>query len=1793
MISFLQVKGTIRYILLFLLLLFVGLTNVFAHLSQVQYGLSDDFNDGVFNTNYWTATGSNVYEEDGLLKLQQNVTDDNVGLESVPLAVPSNNKIIIDRKFYLHEALHSWNGCDRYFYGNMMVKINASNENYVGIYYYDDDWENRHGTYLRFSLNGEITETRICDATFDTWLTESVVIDISSELLTYYLNGTLISTFNIPNLSSQQIDNYTIRFNPYGWWTGHQQYMDYVNINSGAIFNGTQVVVGDNGTANNQYLPSFSYYKYSFSQQIYTSEEIGMSGTITSIAFKNTGAEKTRTYNVYMALTDKETFDSNTDWVAMNDDNLVFQGELTFSVNDWTTIDLDTPFAYDGVSKLIISVADVTGSYTGSPHMACLVFDAPGQAIRVYRDNSAYNVANPGVNGTIMNVKNQITLGMVSNGAPICEKPSNLIVSDITGYGASFAWTSEAGNYRFEYKKTSEETWTVVSLTSNTCSLSSLEQDTEYNVRVKAVCGPGWESGYKTTKFTTKEVCPDSKVCIGEGKATSNYFPAYTNNRYSLTQQIYSAEEIGNIGAIYSIDFHSSSAVTRFLDIYMVGTEKNSFDSVSDWIAVTATDKVFSGSVSFSANDWTTIELDNPFIYDGLSNVALIVDNNTDSQGSSSSFYVFEATSQAIRVCGNSVNYDPVLPYGNNGTISNQKNRIRLVFGEPPACIKPLNIAINYTGGLTAEVTWYGEANSYNLDVNGTIISNVTSPYTLTGLQLATDYEVKVQANCGINCLSEWTKSTVFTTDCCMPEEKCELTFELTDSYGDGWNRAYIEILDVLTGRSLGTVTNQNLSKAKETEIYTFAVCDGRDIQFVWHSGSYDDECSFVVKDVNEEVIIAGNSSILPYTYTVNCTPTTCRRPTNLVASRIGPHSVVLNWTVNGEATEWMVAYTTDGETFTEVNVPTNPYTLTGLATETVYSVKVRPICADFDNKWSEMISFTTLEPCPLPSSFSVTPYVFSAEVTWEGFGESYNLEWSEYAPSSNAMWLQYDNGNLKTSVGYGTATYTQWGVMYPAANLQGNSYLHKVSFFESSYYTVGDFITIKIYEGGDTIPETLIGTEDVICNASGTMREVMLSEPVSIDPLQNLWITLSSTTLTYPMSMCAVDEANGRWTYNSSNGSWCDIGTLLSSVATYSFMIRGFIDSAPVSNNWTLVSNAASPYTIHGLQPETDYVVRVKSVCGYEGESGWVIAPFTTNVQPTLYNITVAANPASGGTVSGAGTYSQGETCTLTATPSLGYTFTNWTEEGTAVSNDATYSFTVSGDRTLVANFTSSSTVTPHWTVENGGTYSLTMGLTGVILIDGVEQYSDQLEVGAFCGDECRGSAIATLFPVTQRYIVQLSIDGESGHEFTFKLYDHDLGQELNYSVSNPVSFSNDGYGTLIAPYELNFIPSLFDHTHALVSGWNWYSTYIDQQGIDGLAMLENSLGSNGIRVQSKNNGYVDQFEYGGVSYWYGSLQAITNEQMYMIRTNTACEAVITGHVGPFSQFPITVNSGWNWIGYPGQLSISLSDALSGFAAEPNDQIKSKNDGFSTYVVYGNAALWYGSLNELVPGQGYMYKSNSGQSKTLVYQNSRGEAPVSHVSTESNLFQPSEKDYAYNMTVTAVVEFDGEELRSEDYELAAFAGDECRGSAKLMYVEALDRYMAFLLVSGEAEETIQFVLTDGSSVDRSGDDLTYTIDGTFGTPLEPEVIHFEKLGVEEVAFDKVHVYPNPSEDVFNVEGKDMRKIEVVNAYGQVVYNKETRENNVKIDMSNRANGVYLLRVFTDRGIKTQQIIKK
>ena len=101
-------------------------------------------------------------------------------------------------------------------------------------------------------------------------------------------------------------------------------------------------------------------------------------------------------------------------------------------------------------------------------------------------------------------------------------------------------------------------------------------------------------------------------------------------------------------------------------------------------------------------------------------------------------------------------------------------------------------------------------------------------------------------------------------------------------------------------------------------------------------------------------------------------------------------------------------------------------------------------------------------------------------------------------------------------------------------------------------------------------------------------------------------------------------------------------------------------------------------------------------------------------------YSITLSSIPSSGGTTSGAGTFSNGSSITVSATPNSGYTFTNWTENGTEVSANKSYTFTITGNRTLVANFsqiqyvvTTSNNPSGGGTTSGSGAYSIGSSVT------------------------------------------------------------------------------------------------------------------------------------------------------------------------------------------------------------------------------------------------------------------------------------------------------------------------------------------------------------------------------------------------------------------------------------------------------------------------------------------------
>lgn len=84
------------------------------------------------------------------------------------------------------------------------------------------------------------------------------------------------------------------------------------------------------------------------------------------------------------------------------------------------------------------------------------------------------------------------------------------------------------------------------------------------------------------------------------------------------------------------------------------------------------------------------------------------------------------------------------------------------------------------------------------------------------------------------------------------------------------------------------------------------------------------------------------------------------------------------------------------------------------------------------------------------------------------------------------------------------------------------------------------------------------------------------------------------------------------------------------------------------------------------------------------------VSASFVAGAQLPLYNIAVGASPSDGGSITGGGTYRDGEQVTVSASAGPGHYFVNWTEGGATLTTSLTYNFSVAADRSLMANFES-----------------------------------------------------------------------------------------------------------------------------------------------------------------------------------------------------------------------------------------------------------------------------------------------------------------------------------------------------------------------------------------------------------------------------------------------------------------------------------------------------------------------
>lgn len=299
-------------------------------------------------------------------------------------------------------------------------------------------------------------------------------------------------------------------------------------------------------------------------------------------------------------------------------------------------------------------------------------------------------------------------------------------------------------------------------------------------------------------------------------------------------------------------------------------------------------------------------------------------------------------------------------------------------------------------------------------------------------------------------------------------------------------------------------------------------------------------------------------------------------------------------------------------------------------------------------------------------------------------------------------------------------------------------------------------------------------------------------------------------------------------------------------------------------------------------------------------------------------------------------------------------------------------------------------------------------------------------------------------------------------------------------------------------------------EQNNSFYQGWEWFSSYIDDERIDILDLLKDGLANNGLTIKSSTN-FIN---YSG-GYWSGNLNSIENEKMYMVETSNNQNTVLSGCVADPTEHPITLSEGWNHIGYISSYTSSVNEAMEGLSVTPSnaDIVKSYRDGFAVYFASMNR--WIGDLTQMKPGYGYMYFSNSNTDMQLVYpeMNSNGGGAKGQKALE---WLPDYYSYPENMTFVGEIVVDDRINESDTLEVGAFCKGERRGTARAIYVKEINAYRLFLTVYGNNGDELSFLLfnhkKNAESALVSNQRMSFSPNENHGSLLSPFQFEFNTL---------------------------------------------------------------------------------
>lgn len=558
------------------------------------------------------------------------------------------------------------------------------------------------------------------------------------------------------------------------------------------------------------------------------------------------------------------------------------------------------------------------------------------------------------------------------------------------------------------------------------------------------------------------------------GKAS--YFhgvPITAQYKYSLSQQIYTADEIGNeAGNIWSLAFNTGKGnLTRNIDVYVTKTSQSGLSS-GDFLPVTEADRVYSGELTFTANQWNSLDFQKPFAYDGSSNILITIDDNS---GYSSGGWgvlttgIFYGNGQQCHVAESKNNdLDPMdaTTMGNayDNDAYSYKNQIRLTFATYPS---PTGIAVTDISDVSALVqcSLRGDATAWNLRYRQIVaegeedyvaVSGITDrSYTIEDLAPATQYEIQVQAVFSEDNFSEWSDPVTFYTSCCPSEEQSELLWSAR-GYSDC--ESAFKIVDHETGIEMAYISMAN-SNAFGGYLN---LCCGRTYDVYWVSNKRwpgsDNGCTFTLFFLPGDEFYSmmpgtapeapngeEGTSYLMTSFVMDCTPYCAPMPRFLTATDVGYQGATFTYQATTLKEE--LQYSTD-PTFPENKTTTievtriateseTTYTLTGLETLTIYYVRVRSICDDGapDNfsRWTKSVQIVTDTKYAPPTRPTADPKDPKTEdIAWkrQGMEGKNNVNYrtaGEGTPAGDPMLIDLDDDG-ETFESWGGTTYGSYG---------------------------------------------------------------------------------------------------------------------------------------------------------------------------------------------------------------------------------------------------------------------------------------------------------------------------------------------------------------------------------------------------------------------------------------------------------------------------------------------------------------------------------------------------------------------------------------------------------------------------------------------------------------------------------------------------------------------------------------------------------------------------------------------